>query len=67
MNAPLPEDPIRCGRVEFRIERSLTADGLPTYELYRDLHTPITDSSRKIATNSDRAVLERAITFLKEG
>lgn len=52
-------------RTEFRITKGLTDDGLPTYVLHRDFHTPFTDTSRPIARNADREVLERAIKFLE--
>lgn len=52
---------------EYRIVPSVTAYGQPEYTLYKDYGTPYGAGSLKLASNSDRAVLEHAIEHLSQG
>lgn len=63
----LPSEEKPLFKVEYRIERDLTDDGLPMYALYKHWSNPFHDGSNLIAKNADRGILERAIAFLQEG
>ena len=58
-------------KLAYRIDRSVTATGEPLYVLYRDLTFDCWlgggTTTKVLAENRDRRVLEQAITFLEHG
>lgn len=49
---------------KYVIEPSVTAEGLPQFALYREHANMFASIKKKLAENSDRSVLEKAIEHL---